>query len=417
MRCIQRFLFSFSLGKVRFCRLTVRLESTQCFSDLHEGTQVEPQGEREIATSKQGPRRRVCQQVLQHFDAQYTEELGSLWTSARSVLLNPDCWQYGVMLNRFTDLSDLRTRLQELGYTSLLPQRGDHSTPTHTHVQENTHHSHTHSDDMSPQSSPSAHTHIHPRWLAAGSLECVVQRAAMRLPAPRHDHGRLKGYFLLNAASLLPVLALGITEGERVLDMCSAPGGKAIAILQAANPGLLHCNEVNTHRCDWLSKTLESYVPGPLMETVRVTNQDGRDFGHSHPGVYDKVLVDAPCSNDRSWLYTSSVQQGELWLKERRKLPQLQAQLLRSALAAVRPGGVVVYSTCTLSRAENHAVVEAVLATCPGVEPEDLQQELANQLSEHFTFAPPLWPPGLLVVPERLGLTWGPMYLARLKRK
>ena len=91
--------------------------------------------------------------------------------------------------------------------------------------------------------------------------------------------------------------------------------------------------------------------------------------------------------------------------------------LISSALAAVRPGGVVVYSTCTLSRAENHAVVEAALATCPGVEPEDLQEELAYQLSEHFTFAPPLWPPGLLVVPERLGHTWGPMYLSRLRRR
>src|SRR4029434_11305505 len=88
-----------------------------------------------------------------------------------------------------------------------------------------------------------------------------------------------------------------------------------------------------------------------------------------------------------------------------------------SVLAAVRPGGMGVYSTCTLSRAESHAVVEAVLATCPGVEPEDLQEELAYQLSEHFTFAPPLWPPGLLVVPERLGHTWGRAVRLRLRRR
>ncbi|KAL2087386.1 hypothetical protein ACEWY4_016214 [Coilia grayii] len=382
MHCIRSSPLSIPLfRRVRFCLVTVREESTKRLSDSLEINQDESQ-EHGVAQKLKLPRRKVCQQVLDHFDRQYTAELGRLWMSARSVLLNPDCWQYGVMLNRFTDVCELRTRLCELGYSRLFPQ----------------------SDG------------VHSRHGSHGSPECFVQRAPVRLPAPRHERGHLKRYFLLNVASLLPVLALGVTEGERVLDMCSAPGGKAIAILQTTCPGFLHCNEVDTHRCDWLSKTLESYVPAAVMETVRVTNEDGRDFAHTHRGQYDKVLVDAPCSNDRSWLFTPSDHQGELWLKERRKLPELQAQLLRSALAAVRPGGAVVYSTCTLSQAENHAVVEAVLATCPWVEPEDLQEELANQVSEHFIFAPPLAPPGLLVVPERLGYTWGPMFLSRLRR-
>lgn len=386
MLCLQGAPLFVCFGKACFRLLAARFEST--LSDVQEETDVETQGIREIISNKHWPRRKVCQQVLEHFDVQYTAELGSLWTSARSVLLNPDCWQYGVMLNRFTDVGDVRTRLQELGYASLFPHRDRH-TPT------------------------LSHSHA----LPAGSLECMVQRSAVRLPSVRHEPGRLKSYYLLNAASLLPVLALGLAEGDHLLDMCSAPGGKAIAIMQTTSPGLLHCNEVDTGRCDWLSKTLESYVPASLMETLQITNQDGRDFGHTHAGVYDKVLVDAPCSNDRSWLFTSSAQQGELWLKERQKLPQIQIQLLRSALAAVRPGGVVVYSTCTLSRAENHAVVKAVLATCPGVEPEDLQEELANQLSDNFTFAPPLCPPGLLVVPQPFGRTWGPMYLCRLRKR
>ncbi|XP_031414101.1 tRNA (cytosine(34)-C(5))-methyltransferase, mitochondrial isoform X2 [Clupea harengus] len=408
MHCIAcRALLCVSLGKrANFNLGTVRVRSTKCLSDLQVKSSYKV-NEKSPLTS----RRKVCQRVLEHFDAQYAEELGSLWMSVRSVLLNPDCWQHGVMLNRFTDLGDLRMRLQELGYTSLLPQSDQERPSAHTLPPPVS----AGSLECVVHERPSTHT-LPPR-VSSGSLECVVQRAPVRLPAPRHERGRLKPYFLLNAASLLPVLALAVTEGDRVMDMCSAPGGKALAILQTTRPGLLHCNEVDKHRCDWLSKTLESYVPAPLMETLQLTNQDGRDFGHTHQGMYDKVLVDAPCSNDRSWLFTSSVQQGELWLKERQKLPKLQAQLLCSALAAVRPGGAVVYSTCTLSRAENHAVVEAALATCPGVEPEDLQEELANQLSEHFSFAPPLWPPGLLVVPERLGHTWGPMYLSRLRRR
>ena len=89
----------------------------------------------------------------------------------------------------------------------------------------------------------------------------------------------------------------------------------------------------------------------------------------------------------------------------------------RSALAALRPGGVAVYSTCTLSRSENQEVVEAVLNTCPGVELQDLEEELALPLQEHFTFTPLGHTPslGLLVVPQQ-GQTWGPMFLSRIKR-
>uniref|UniRef100_A0A674AHL5 tRNA (cytosine(34)-C(5))-methyltransferase, mitochondrial-like n=2 Tax=Salmo trutta TaxID=8032 RepID=A0A674AHL5_SALTR len=133
-----------------------------------------------------------------------------------------------------------------------------------------------------------------------------------------------------------------------------------------------------------------------------------------------QVLLDAPCSNDRSWLLscgTGGDQQGAVRLRNRARMPTLQTQLLRSALAAVRPGGVVVYSTCTLSRSENQEVVEAVLNTCPGVELQDLEEELALPLQEHFTFTPLGHTPslGLLVVPQQ-GQTWGPMFLSRIKR-
>lgn len=108
----------------------------------------------------------------------------------------------------------------------------------------------------------------------------------------------------------------------------------------------------------------------------------------------------------------------------------------RSALSAVRPGGVVVYSTCTLSSAENYSVVEMVLKDCPEAEPEDLLEELAVSTSKYFTFFNPRgrmlhglshlpWNNivssnhnrlGILVVPEP-GKTWGPMFLSRIKKK
>lgn len=112
--------------------------------------------------------------------------------------------------------------------------------------------------------------------------------------------------------------------------------------------------------------------------------------------------------------------------------------LYRSALSSVCPGGVVVYSTCTLSSSENYAVVETVLNDFPEAEPEDLWEEIALPLSKYFTFSPaqpfhgqtvhkaPLQPQkgtvscyhqrlGILVVPQP-GKSWGPMFLSRIRR-
>ncbi|KAK2908958.1 hypothetical protein Q8A67_004795 [Cirrhinus molitorella] len=333
------------------------------------------------AQCKSKPQKQVCKTVLKHFDAQYSEELGEQWRGARDVLLNPLSWQYGVLLNRFSDLTNLKQCLTELGYTNLLPQKHPESQSQDAHI----------------------------------PLQCFIHQDPMRIPTQSHHPGWLKQYYLLNAASLLPVLCLNVKEGENVLDLCAAPGGKSLAILQTATPGLLHCNEVDQHRHDWLLKTLESYVPPTLRDLLCVTHMDGRSIGTMRPGAYDKVLVDAPCSNDRSWLYTPDTHQGEMWLKERTQLPLLQKELLCSALAAVRPGGVVVYSTCTMSQAENQSVVEAVLASYQGVELLELEQHLIDSLSEQFCFAHFHSSVGWLVIPQK-GKTWGPMYVSRLRR-
>ncbi|XP_041730327.2 tRNA (cytosine(34)-C(5))-methyltransferase, mitochondrial [Coregonus clupeaformis] len=384
--------------------------------------------EQRTVPTKQVPSRpekqkRVCKVILDHFDQQYSQELGPLWPSARAVLLNPGCWQYGVMLNRFTAVSDLKLRLQGQGFTRLLPHTDTTSAlPLNSSLPQPSSSPHPASlpqPSFSPQPSSSPHPHPGPPPLPP-SLQCFIHPSPVRYPSPPHRQGQLKLYYLLNAASLLPVLALGVEDGDRVLDLCSAPGGKALAILQTANPALLCCNETDPHRSDWLAKTLESFIPQWLSSTVTVSNQDGRIFGQSEAGTYDKVLVDAPCSNDRRWLFSSGTggeQEGVVRLRERARLPTLQTQLLKSALTAVRPGGVVVYSTCTLSRSENQEVVEAVLNTCPGVELQDLEEELALPLQEHFTFATLGHTPslGLLVVPQQ-GQTWGPMFLSRIKR-
>ncbi|KAK2853912.1 hypothetical protein Q5P01_006573 [Channa striata] len=448
------------------CR-TVRLKpgitptSCSCHTGRHVVLRLDEQGEAPSdQVNKRHKKEKVpCQPVLDHFDQQYGQELPDLWASTRSVLLNPHSWQYGVMLNRFTSATDVIQILQSKGFSRFLPQTDASALLCDAHslaskskcpavnglvlsprsiskcLPDNFHPpslgtSHAVSQDLESDTLPSLPCH---------SLQCYIHPYTMRFPTPAHRPGQLKQYYLLNAASLLPVLALQVRDGEKVLDLCSAPGGKALAIMQCATPALLCCNEPDPHRQEWLTKTLESFLPHSLNSRVIVSAQDGRCFGMSEAAKYDKVLVDAPCSNDRSWLHSGSSQRGDHRLKERVRLPVLQAQLLRSALSAVRPGGVVVYSTCTLSSSENYAVVETVLNDFPEAEPDDLWEEIAIPLSKYFAFGP-AHPSrgqashkpslqsqnrtvssyhhrlGILVVPQP-GKTWGPMFLSRIRRR
>ncbi|NXO30124.1 NSUN3 protein, partial [Cisticola juncidis] len=319
--------------------------------------------------------KQICQVVLDHFEKQYRAELGDAWSSVRAVLTSPWCWQHAVLLNRFCQSPGLESSLAEQGY--------------------------------------------HPAFPAAlpyvpAALRCYTSTAPGRFPSQRHQPGRLKEYFLLNAASLLPVLALEVQDGEGVLDLCAAPGGKSVAILQCAHPGHFHCNEYDDLRSRWLEQTIESFIPDPLINLITVSKLDGRQIGDLQPEFYDKVLVDAPCSNDRSWLFSADPQQAVLRLMQRKELSFLQFQLLRSAVKALRPGGCLVYSTCTLSRAENSDVINLLLNSCSNVVPVDISG-MARGVSQEFTFLSGTQEHELLVLPEK-GRAWGPMYVAKLKK-
>uniref|UniRef100_A0A3P8V975 NOP2/Sun RNA methyltransferase 3 n=1 Tax=Cynoglossus semilaevis TaxID=244447 RepID=A0A3P8V975_CYNSE len=332
------------------------------------------------------------------------------------------------MLNRFTSVTGVTQTLLSQGFSRILPQSNapallhdsilTGNNPLLSNVfdcppdDDNDTHPQCDSTPCS-QSEDLQLERLHS--LPQPSLQCYTHPHPLRFPSQPHRAGQIKQYYLLNASSLLPVLALQVCDGEKVLDLCSAPGGKAVAIMQCATPGesLLCCNEPDPHRRDWLVKTLESFLPHALRSRVIVSSRDGRCAGQNEAVTYDKVLVDAPCSNDRSWLYSCSSPQGEQRLKEKARLPALQA-LSNKYERNYRPGGLVVYSTCTLSRAENHDVVETVLRACPEAEPEDLWEEIAVPFSQQFKHADHRL--GILVVPQP-GKTWGPMFLSRIRRR
>jgi 16S rRNA (cytosine967-C5)-methyltransferase len=144
-------------------------------------------------------------------------------------------------------------------------------------------------------------------------------------------------------ASQLVGLAVGAREGERVLDLCAAPGGKATMLA-----GEVVAIELNEARARELQETI-----GRLgVSNVRVVVADGRSLPADLTG-FDRALVDAPCSG----LGVLNQRPDLRWRAE--PLPGLQRELLRAAAERVRPGGTVVYSVCTINADEAEAVVDA----------------------------------------------------------
>ena len=149
--------------------------------------------------------------------------------------------------------------------------------------------------------------------------------------------------------------------GEFIIDACSAPGGKAThmaALMQ--NQGRILAGDVYAHKLQRIAENAER-LGISIIETKLL---DAREIGGLYTMQADRVLVDAPCSGlgvlrrkpDARWNKTAQLLQ---------ELPKLQLEILRSAAEAVKPGGVLVYSTCTIVKEENDAVVEAFLAENP----------------------------------------------------
>ncbi|XP_042872301.1 5-methylcytosine rRNA methyltransferase NSUN4-like [Penaeus japonicus] len=242
-------------------------------------------------------------------------------------------------------------------------------------------------------------------------------------PQPRFDPQlRVLDHYAMDGASLLPVLALDVKPGDRVLDMCAAPGGKSLLVLQTLMPGLLVSNDVSEGRVKRIRSILKQFVPKG-MSTIEnltvVTQNDGCRLGEAEE--YDKILVDVPCLTDRHSLMDDD---NSLFktsrTKERLKLPELQSQLLVSALQALRPGGTVVYSTCTLSPLQNDGVVHLALSriwqeTTIECSVVDMSQAV-RPLSFLYRFGGNLGLRyGQLILPSLLS-NFGPMYCAKIKR-
>ena len=167
--------------------------------------------------------------------------------------------------------------------------------------------------------------------------------------------------YVQSLSSMLPALVLDPQPGEAVLDLTAAPGSKTtqIACLMQ-HQGRITANDNNKIRF----YKLRANVIQQGVGDIELTLQHGETFGTRRPNAFDRVLVDAPCSAEGRFLL-SEPKSYRFWRPGKiHEMARKQRRLLRSAIEAVRPGGVVVYSTCTFAPEENEGVIDWALAQC-----------------------------------------------------
>lgn len=165
-------------------------------------------------------------------------------------------------------------------------------------------------------------------------------------------------YQVQGLTSMLPVLILNAQPGERVLDLCAAPGGKATFLAQRTrNQALIVANDVSHRRIG----ILRSHSDRLGITSIVVTRYYGQSFPTRIP--FDRILLDPPCSAEGTYRVGARPPLTED-PEVSRRLQRLQRMLLMHALKLLRPGGTLVYSTCTYAPEENEAVLQ------PAVEAE-----------------------------------------------
>lgn len=175
---------------------------------------------------------------------------------------------------------------------------------------------------------------------------------------PFHEAGL---YYIQEASAMLPARLLEVQEGERVLDLCAAPGGKSTQL--AANlrgTGLIVCNEIHPARARILSENIERMG----ISNALVLNEAPQNLAERFDSCFDKILVDAPCSGEG--MFRKNEEACGEWSPEAVRLcAKRQDEILDAAAGMLKEGGRMVYSTCTFAPEENEGSVSRFLKKHP----------------------------------------------------
>lgn len=180
-------------------------------------------------------------------------------------------------------------------------------------------------------------------------------------------------FYIQSMSSMLPSLILEPEPEEFILDIASAPGSKTTHIAQLMkNSGIIIANDISFERL----KVVTHQIDRLGILNTGITLIDGNRFGNLFPEVFDKVLVDAPCS--ALGIIAKANEVLKWWsIDEVKRFSNKQQQLLSSAIKSVKPGGVIVYSTCTLTVEENEMIIDSALRKFP-LEVEEIKYKKAD---------------------------------------
>ena len=167
---------------------------------------------------------------------------------------------------------------------------------------------------------------------------------------PLHEAG---AYYLQEPSAMSVVPKLDIQEGDKVLDLCAAPGGKSTYILSKLNDtGLLVSNEINPTRIKALGENLERFG----AKNCIITNTDSNNLRKVFQGYFDKIVIDAPCSGQGMFRKDDIAIQD--WSHSKvLECQSIQREIIRDGFDMLSDGGILVYSTCTFSKEENEVII------------------------------------------------------------
>lgn len=173
----------------------------------------------------------------------------------------------------------------------------------------------------------------------------------------KHYHHSAGLYYIQEPSAMFPTVALGTKPGERVLDLCAAPGGKTTQIAgDLKGQGVIVANDIHHKRTQVLAMNIERMG----VKNAFITNETPRHLAKYFPKFFDRILVDAPCSGEG--MFRKMPESIAHWSVDSISNCQLlQAEILDQAAIMLRPGGTLVYSTCTFAPEENEGSIQRFL--------------------------------------------------------
>ena len=167
---------------------------------------------------------------------------------------------------------------------------------------------------------------------------------------PLHESG---AYYLQEPSAMSVVPKLEIKEGDKVLDLCAAPGGKSTYVLSKLNnTGLLVSNEINPIRIKALGENLERFG----AKNCIITNTDSSNLKKVFKGYFDKIVIDAPCSG-QGMFRKDQVAIDDWSFSKVLECQSIQKEIIRDGFEMLKKDGVLVYSTCTFAKEENEEII------------------------------------------------------------